>query len=295
MAEIKGKVREQNEEFAKKIGMVEVSVLTINPTEEEYGTILGMPLKEGSNAAKYLGESKDGNPYIRVDFWLKATKDNQKFKVSFFIEDKNRENKDGTKTQYINDIGICSWGEDDSKLPAFFLKREYRIAKSGEEDFYTFLRSWLGGLDYADPDTELQLDWKKLIKGNVDMIKELVDSEYSVPFLAMAIVTVKEGENEGEVVEFQGIYNKGFLPAYSMRHFSLTDYSDPAVLAKINAKESRDLKIHERFVKNVIGEYGCKDVYTLKPLMEYVSEDHIIGSSSTAGGAGLHEEEDAEY
>jgi len=296
MAEIKGKVREQSEEFAKKIGMVEVTVVAINPTKEEYNTILGMTLKDESKAAEYLGESKDGNSYVRVDFWLQGTDNPQKFKVSFFIEDKNRENKDGTKYQYINNIGICSWGEDDSNLPSWFAKRDYRQAKSGEEDFYSFLRSWLGGLDYSDSDTELQLDWKKLIKGNVNMLRELIDSEYAVPFLGMATVAVKEAE-DGTITEFQGIYNKGFLPSYSMRHFNLTDYSDPAVLAKLDAKASKDLKIHERFIKNVIGEYGCKDIYALKPLSDYNSAEHLVGSSASVGGDGTYEEaeDDSEY
>lgn len=297
MAEIKGKVRPQTEEFAKKIGMAEVTVLAINPTKEEYDTVLGMKLKDDSKAAEYLGESRDGNAYVRVDFWLQCTENPQKFKVSFFIEDKNRENKDGTKNQYINDIGICSWGEDDSNLPSWFAKRDYRIAKSGEEDLYSFLRSWLGGLDYSDADTELQLDWKKLIKGNVNMIKELIDSEYATPFIVMATVAVKEDE-AGAITEFQGVYNKGFLPSYSMRHFNLTDYSDPAVLGKLEAKDSKDLKIHERFIKNVIGEYGCKDIYALKPLADYISSEHLVGSSASVGGDGVHEEsaeDDSEY
>ena len=36
--------------------------------------------------------------------------------------------------------------------------------KNGEEDFYNFMRIWLGGLNYRDPETELSLNWKNLMK-----------------------------------------------------------------------------------------------------------------------------------
>jgi len=290
MSAIKGKVREQSEDIVKKIGMVEVSVIAINPTVEEYSSILNMELKEGSKAAEYRGESKDGNPYTRVDFWVKPTDSNLKYKVTYFLEDKNRTNKDGSKNQYINDIGICSWGADDSNLPAWFSKRNYRLAKAGEEDLYSFLRSWLGGLDYADVDTELQLDWKDLMKGNVDSLKELIDGKWCTPFLALATITVKENDDD-TISEFPGIFNKAFLPAYCLRYFKEIDYSSPAVLGKLEAKTSKDLKVHERFVLNVTGEYGCKDIYTLTPLREYVSDEFLVSGDSVAGGDGLHEED----
>jgi len=288
MSAIKGKKREQTEDFVKKIGMVEVSVIAINPSVEEYKDVLGIELKEESKAAQYLGESNDGNNYLRVDFWLQDTKEGQKFKVSFFLEDKNRMNKDETKQQYINDIGVCSWGADESSLPAWFVKREVRNAHSGEEDFYSFLRTWLGGLDYRENDTELQLNWKDLMKGKVSDLRELIGGDFAVDFIVMATVIIK-GEGE-EIKEYQGIYNKGFLPAYAMRHFNLTDYSNPEVIAKLEKKISKDLKGHERFILSVVGEYGCKDIYSFKAISEYISEDHLIGGDDAMGGEGSHDE-----
>jgi len=288
MSTIKGKKREQTEEYVKRIGMVEVGVIAINPSTEEYKDVLGIELKEESKAAIYLGESNDGNNYLRVDFWLQATDEEVKpFKVSFFLEDKNRMNKDETKQQYINNIGICSWGENEENLPSWFAKREYRNAYSGEEDFYGLLRSWLGGLDYREDDTELQLSWKDLMKGKVQDLRDLIGGEYAVDFIAMATVIIK-GEDE-DTKEYQGIYNKGFLPAYSMRHFNLIDFSDPEIKGRIEAKPNKDLKPHERFVKNVIGEYGCKDIYSFHPLADYNPADHLVSSDEAVGGEGTHD------
>lgn len=284
MSAIKGKKREATEDFGKKIGMVEVRVIAINPSVEEYADVLGIELKEDSKAANYLGESNDGNNYVRVDFWLETVKDGQKFKTSFFLEDKNRMNKDETKQQYINNIGVCSWAADEDTLPSWFAKRDYRNAYSGEEDFYAFLRNWLGGLDYRDEDTELSLSWKDLMKGKLGDLRDLIDGDYATNLVAMATVIIK-GEGE-DIKEYQGIYNKGFLPAYTMRHFNLVDYSNPEILARVQAKV-KDMKPHERFIKNASGEYGCKDIYSFRPISEYIAEEHLAASDDAAGGEGV--------
>lgn len=293
MSSIKGEVREDFSEFSKKIGIMTVEVITINPTRKEYKDILGMELKEDSKADTYTGESNDGNPYVRVDFWLQAKDFNQRFKVSYFIENKDRLNKAGDKTQFINNIGVCSWGATEDDLPAWFLKREFRVAKNGEEDLYSFLRAWLGKLAYENPDTELEIDFKKLIKGNVEDLKEQIGSKWSTPFLAMGTVVVKEN-SAGEVSEYQGIYAKAFMPIHSLKHFQENDFTDKNVIKKINAK-TKDVLVHERFIKNVLGEYGCKDIFHLGEAIDYVSEDHLASSESTVGGEGVYEDDEDVY
>jgi len=54
--------------------------------QEEFKDILGMDLKEDSKAAEYLGDTKDGNSYLRVDIWLQKVNSDDKFKTSFFLE-----------------------------------------------------------------------------------------------------------------------------------------------------------------------------------------------------------------
>ena len=107
-------------------------------------------------------------------------------------EDKVRENKDGTKKQYINNVGVCSWADDENNLPDWFKSREYREAYVGEEDFYSFLRTWLGNLDYRDADTVLQLEWKKLMRGNLRDLTEQINGEWSTNVVALATIISKE-------------------------------------------------------------------------------------------------------
>lgn len=281
MSSIGGKKRENtgSGDFAKKVGLFEANVIAVNPSLEEFKDVLGMDLKEDSKAAEYLGETKDGNNYLRVDFWLQRVNHDDKYKVSFFLEDKERENKDGTKQQYINSIGMCTWAADENDLPEWFTKgRDYRVAYVGEEDLYNFMRTWLADLDYRDADTVLQLEWKKLMRGNVKDIRDQINGEWAKSVVALATVIVKE--RDGESKEYQGIYNKAFVGGYALKQFRLVDYGNKKTQETLKNKKPRDLKAHEKFVMNIIGEYGCKDYYTFKEIQDYNPDDNLVASDS---------------
>lgn len=281
MSSIGGKKRENtgSGDFSKKVGLFEANVIAINPTAEEFKDILGMELKEDSKATEYLGETRDGNNYLRIDVWLQKVNSDDKFKTSFFLEDKERENKDGSKKQYINSIGMCSWAADENDLAEWFTKdRDYRVAYVGEEDFYNFMRTWLSELDYRDAETVLQLEWKKLMRGNVKDIKDQIDGEWSKSVVALATVIVKD--KDGEAKEYQGIYNKAFLPGYSLKQFRLVDYGSSKVQSDLKNKKPRDLKAHEKFVVNITGEYGCKDYYILRDIQDYNPDDNLVASDA---------------
>ena len=286
MSNIGGKKRENTGnggDFKKFVGLFEAKVIAVNPTAEQFKDVLGMEIKEDSKATEYLSE-RDGNTVLRVDFWLEEVKNQDKFKVSFFLEDKERENKDGTKQQYINEIGMCSWADDPNNLPEWFSNRDYRQANVGEEDLYNFLRTWLCELDYRHADTTLTLEWKKLMKGNVRDLKDQVGGEWCGNVVASAIVITKD--KDGEIKEYQGIYNRAFMPAYSLKNFRLVDYSDKKIIAGLQAKKSKDLKPHERFVLNMTGEYGCKDYYTFTDLREYNPDDNLVASDKVISDDG---------
>lgn len=276
---ISGKAKVQTDfENKKRIGLFEAKVVAVNPTLEEYSEILGIELKEGSKATEYLGVSNDGNATLRLDFWLKEVKSGEHFKVNFFLEDKEKTNKDNTKQQYINAVGVTSWASDENLLPDWFKGAEYRKARVGEEEMYNFIRTWLGNLDLRSEGAVLEIDWKPLMKGNVRELKSQIDGEYATSIIALA--TIKTVEKEGEVKEYQNVYNKGFLPAYALKNFRLMDYSKPEVLNNLRTKKNKELKPHERFVLNVTGEYGCRDFYSLKDLRDYNADENLVASDS---------------
>lgn len=274
---IEGIKREHKEFSVLKVGLLEASVICVNPDEEQYKELLGIELKEESKATEYLTTNDDGNTVLRLDFWIEDVKTKDRFKIVYFLENKERENKDETKTQYINSIGNCSWSDDPNNLPDWFVAREYRVAFVGEEDLYNFLKSWLSELDYRNAETVFQLDWKKLMKGNVKEIKEQINGEWSSTIGVDATVAVKE--RDGEIKEYQGVFNKAFFPPYSLKTFRLVNYSDQTVIDGLKAKKLKDLKMHEKFVLAITDPlYGCKDIYILKDVQDYNSSDYLVAT-----------------
>ena len=291
MSTIGGERRVQANNFAKKVGLFQAKVICVNPDVEAYKDILGIELKEDSKATEYLGTNADENQYLRVDIWVENVKKaaeaehGERFPITFFLEDKERENKDQTKKQYINDIGSCTWSSDAKDFPTWFVggdgktpPREYRVAYNGEEELYTFLRTWLSELDYRQAATTLQIEWKKLMKGNVKDIEEQINGEWCSEIVCLATVKVKEVD--GEMKELQRIWNKGFLPSYALKNFRLINYSDPKVIQNLKTKKMKDMKPHEKFVVNLIGEYGCKDYYSLGELENYDPSKNMAASNS---------------
>jgi len=131
-------------------------------------------------------------------------------------------------------------------------------------------------LDYKKESSVLELDWNRLMKGNVKELKEQVNGEYCTSVMALATVTIRQ--KDGENKEYQSVYNKGFLPSYYIKNFRLVNYGDPTVQSALRNKSMRDLKPYERFVINVTGDYGCKDYYILKDIQEYNPESNLVAS-----------------
>ena len=286
MSSIGGKKREVTAlpEFKKRVGLFEARVLAINPTAEEYKDILNIELKEDSTALEYLSTTDEGKTKLRIDVWLEDIKSKEKFKLVFFVEDKIKETRDGMKKQYINSIGTTTWASDPNDLDDWFTSRDYRVAFKGEEHLYNFLRTWLGNLDYRDAETTLQIDWKKLMKGNVKDMKEQVGGELATTFVAMA--TIKTVIKDDESKEYQSVYNKAFLPAYSLKNFRLIDYNDAKLQSVLRGKKPKELKPVERFVANITGEYGCKEFYIFKDLKEYDADENLVASDKPISSDG---------
>lgn len=269
----------ENAPFKRRVGLFEARVIAINPDMEEFKTELNMDVKEDSKQLQYLDAD---NKKLRIDVWFEEVNNREsKMKATFFIEEKPMVKRDGTKQQYINAVGQCTWSDSAENLPAWFTKKEYRQAYAGEEDLYNFLRVWLGQLDLRLDDAVLQLNWKSLMKGNVSELKAQINGEYCNTVLALATVITKE--KDGETKEFQGIYSKAFLPAYNAKQFKLNNYDDPRKVEELRQKlktDAKNVKPFERFVVQLNGEYGCKDFFTLKDIRDYNPGENLVASDA---------------
>ena len=275
----KNEGKQQGGGFSKRIGLFKASIIAINPSKDELIKLLDVAEEnqESFKEKDYIGETQDGDTKVTIDIWLKDEVSGFKAPVRFNLIDKERTNKEGTKHQWVNQSGICSWVDEEANLLQWFTKftdkeknvigdKVYRKAHVGEEELYNFIRAWMTGkANFYSQDTDILLDWKKLMGGNIREILDLVGSEYVDSVVALATVRVVDTE-EGQKT-FQSIWAKDFLPGFAMK--------------QINNSLSTgkwDNKQINRFKESLEGEYGVNDVWSFVALTDYNPEQHFVSS-----------------
>lgn len=286
-------------EFPKKVGVFEAKVVAINPDKEDYERLTGFTVDADSKQFEYLGEDKEtGVDTLRLNVLLEEVSSKQIFPVNFFLKKKVRTNKDDTKTQFINSVGLTTWAESKEAVKPNFTKfdRTFREAYEGEEELYKFLRAWLNGINFFDKTADLTIDMTKLFNGNV---KELTDQiKGSNAGTVMALATIRTVSKDGEDdKEFQNVYNREFLQGNRIKNFRLTNYDEARVeLLKVKKEEykahnlevknsgegkAKYLKDYEDFVLIVSdSEHGVKDFYTFDLLRDYNPDENPVASDS---------------
>lgn len=251
----------------KHVGFTSVEVRAINPTRKQVNKLLGKEDAEDDKDLTYLSDDKEGNPRIRLSFWLYDKNLDKYFIHSFNITKKERVSNAGDKTQYINSVGMTAWSDDESNLPNWFThflnkekeevgKKEYRKALMGEEELGNLLRSWLGRMSWNDPETNALIDVNKLFKEDYSELIEQINGDYDTPFVVLLGVRTDESDPQKT---YQQVYGKSFLPngflGYITKNKFPTDYTK---------------KVWQRFTDEVNGEYGFNDCYfELVPVTEY--------------------------
>jgi hypothetical protein len=298
---VQGNVKTQ-QDFGKSVGMFAAKVIAINPDKEGLEKIYGPQEKE----PEYVKEKEvkiyeEGGtmmvPSVRIVVYLQEQKTDKKtkkvtpgkiFQVSFYLEDRVKQNKDGSKKQYINSGGTTSWAASENDLLPWFVARDYREAMVGEEELYNFAKAWLQ-LDFKDPGMMLDFNFANLISGDVSELTGEIGGQYDGTLVAMA--TIKTKEVDGEVKEFQSVYNRAFLPAYTMEKFKKT-FTEEAIDAILN-KKAKERKGIERFIGEVAdSEYGVKDFYSFAPLHEYDASKNMAASDAVISE---EDEESSDY
>lgn len=269
---IKGKPREQKE-FVKKTGFFEGEVVVINPDREKLEKLLGLELEKDP---EYLGKDENGNTKLNIVAWLKDVKTGELRNVRFFLKDVFKENQAKTKKQYINDVGMTTWADDEDNLQDWFKSRPYRVAREGEEELYNFAITWLNKLDTRDAETVLSFDWSKLMKGNVKEIAEQIGGEYAGTICCL--VTMRTVNKDGQPMEYEQVYNKEFLPGYAMKQIRLKKIDQSFIEVARTTEKKKRTKL-QKFVLNITDtQYGVKDHFTLGELIPYDPTKNIAAS-----------------
>jgi len=268
--------------FEKKFytGFGEFEIVAICPTRAQLDKILGITEREEEpKEIDYLSTDGEGNRRVRLTFLMRERSGELVYN-SILLTEKFRTNKDGTKYQFVNSVCQTAWAENESVLPDWFTKcydkeknylgdRIVRKALVGEEEFVTLIRSWLGKLDFYSKDTEVFADTKKLFAGNFKDLQGIMDTNFVKPFVALVGVRTKDGEDG--IKQYQGVYQKSYLPL---------DLLKTACNAG-NTSNSWHRKVWDKFYDDLVGEYGYKDFYTISPFKEYNKDEDVSSSVQT--------------
>ena len=264
---VKGKSTVQNGEggFKKYVGVGAVEILAINPDAERIEQITG---KKPEEDPSYTGEDKKGNDMVKFAFWMKEESTGKIFNcLKMSITDKERPTSKKGQTQFINNIGYTAWAKSEDDLKANFSKRDYRVAKMGEETFYEFMNRWLC-LD--GDDAELEFNLSKLMRGNFRELDETVKSFEGRK--VVVLFTINTVEKDGETVEYQNIYPYSFLPYETMSGRTIS-FFEPDVKRKPSYVDYFITKVSDE-------KFGCKDFYKLAPFQEYNPAENILSSDT---------------
>lgn len=277
-------------------GIFSATVKAVNPDKEELAELIGYELKENANEQKYEDTDKDGNEVVIISFW-EQTPEKQWFNSRFRITDKICTNKDGTKTQYVNQLGDATYVDDEKNLPNWFKHftdkdnniigdKYVRKALIGEANLYNFIKSWLGKVDWFSADTKILIDDMKKLFRNVDkyvadeyktLLPGTDNAKYTDDIVALAVIYT--GEKDDKIVHYQNVYGE-YLPAkikdgsrYNVNTLSLINMS-------VNSNNWSNPRL-KKWLAQLESEFGCKDAYTVGSLTEFNPELHQQSGNTT--------------
>lgn len=282
-------VERQEQGFQPMVGFAECKVVAINPNREEVIKLLNVSedKEENIKEKEYIGETDEGDAKVSIDFYLEEVNTKKIIPFRMSLIDKVQTNKDGDKTQYVSATADSTWVDDVDNLPVWFKHftnkdkevkgdKQYREAKVGEANLYTFMRNWLGKVNFWDAGTDVLLDTKKLMRGNVSELTTLMNSEFTTTVGVMLEVRVKETEDG--LKYYQGVYNKNFLPGYLMKVVRNTASSED--------KDWTTNKIIKKFVEEIEGDYGSKNIYILDVMQPFDESMSVASSNETVSDDG---------
>jgi len=236
-------------EFTLKIGPVLCGVELVNPTLAQLSAI-GYNFQ---NEPEYNTlDDKEGHEKVRLDFYLVNSTLGFRQKVTFFLENKERSNKDGDKFEFINNQAQSTWGTSVEEVVAkvgkngntWFAPEGAKKALIGEVSLYNFIKTWAN----VEPKEECVLDnIKAVFKGNFKELQGLVKMLADNTLWVMAEVSTKDNKS------YQSVNNQYFGRATSK------------LFANNFAKFAADQKASGYPLKNIWGT-EFKD-YIAKPVV----------------------------
>lgn len=189
-------------------GLVNVNVVAVNPNQAELKA-MGINAKEEVVYTTDV-DAKEGVPAhkkTRLDFYISAVSPLIKTKLTLWLEDSPRVNKNGDKHEYINKVAQSTWSPIGMEPTYDWFKKEgVRVAKIGEVTLHEFLSAWAN----VESNKNCQLETiAKIAIGDVTELKGLVAGlKENLVKVLLGVNTSKDGNR------YQTVYTKHFGRSY---------------------------------------------------------------------------------
>lgn len=194
MAFASGRETTDSQEIKRYIGVAPVFVLAVNPTKDELEKIYN---NTSDNAPEYLSKTEVNGrevEQVRIDFIVQTNTERSngidlKTKLSFFLTNMPKYNRDGSKVQVINKYGETTWlSIEDAKnkvIPSnlsWFEAADIRPAYIGEAELTIFIKKYLNipNKSYRKSNGELvELENKADAEARLDCISNYFKGDFS--------------------------------------------------------------------------------------------------------------------
>lgn len=279
--------------YTKTYGFVEYKILGANLSNKKLKE-LGFYIKEeDEDKEREFVAEKDGVKRVMIEFACADAKGKTR-RLTFFIEDRPARNKEGNERDlylYINTQGKTMWSVREDRFEGIFENPYFtgvddayspRRAMVGEEQFMLFMRTAMK-INYKDGGT-IQYNLKKFFNGNFKELNDDLQTDYLGSIVVATTIRIKQTE-EG-IKEQEAFYPYAFVSGDAMKVIESKKEFTPADVDAIHQKikDNKGKKgkertyvtpLEEMIAKMTDAEYGCKDVYHLGVVKEYVSTEHI--------------------
>ena len=230
----------------KYIGVAPVYVLAVNPNKEQLEKLYNTQLE---NEPEYLGEVEVGEDKhkvknVRLDFIVKTVADRCNgieliSKVTFFVRNELKYNKDKTKVQVIDKYSRTAWVTVEQakahEIPVYSngpanIDKDYRPVFVGEEELTSFIKTYLNIPDvmkYVDnkwimvsntEDCEARLDnITKYFNGDFKELKDIISLQPNNK------IKVLFGVRNTDKGQYQTVYTNMFLKNSVTKYDKLKD------------------------------------------------------------------------
>lgn len=153
-----GKVSANGQAFKRYIGVASVKILAVNPNKDQLNSIFNTDYTDEPVYTSTVNIDGKDYPSARIEFILQTIPENNNdidtiFRMSLFVRNQPRYNRDKTKLQVIDCYGNTAWVTqtqlENHEVPTYAngkkatIDPQYRAAYVGEEELTNFVKAFL--------------------------------------------------------------------------------------------------------------------------------------------------------